>query len=152
MFRITEDPSSGSLLPCLPKNCKNGSIVSVDMDKVCVMAAYSDQLCVCVVDCIGSQALYKAPCWSEICWGTFKYFIILILSTNYILSISWIIKCLIVVDARCKNEDSEDSLYILIFSISCPRATLMNKFVPAVTRFDLRDFGLLSQCSWRLLS
>jgi len=40
MFRITEDPSSGSLVQCLAKNDKNGSIVSVDMDKV--MAAYSD--------------------------------------------------------------------------------------------------------------
>jgi hypothetical protein len=61
MFRITEDPSSGNLVQCLPKNYKNGSIVSVDMDKVDVMAAYSDPLCVCVVHCIGSQALYKAP-------------------------------------------------------------------------------------------
>jgi len=28
------------------------------------------------------------------CWGTFKYFIILIVSTYYILCISWILKCL----------------------------------------------------------
>jgi len=33
MFRITEDPSSGSLVECLAKNYKNDSIVSVDMDK-----------------------------------------------------------------------------------------------------------------------
>ena len=33
MFRITENPSSGSLVQCLAKNYKNGSIVSVDMDK-----------------------------------------------------------------------------------------------------------------------
>ena len=54
MFRITEDPSSGSLVRCLAKNCKNGSIVSVDMDWVGVMAAYSDLLyvCVCVVHCL----------------------------------------------------------------------------------------------------
>jgi len=45
MFRITEDPSSGRLLQCLAKNYKNGSIVSVDMDKVGVMAAYCDPLC-----------------------------------------------------------------------------------------------------------
>ena len=32
MFRITEDPSSGSLLQCLAKNYNNDSIVSVDMD------------------------------------------------------------------------------------------------------------------------
>jgi len=41
MFRITEDPSSGSLVQCLAKNYKNDCIVSVDMDKVGVMAAYS---------------------------------------------------------------------------------------------------------------
>jgi len=41
MFRITEDPSPGSLVQCLAKNCKN-SIVSVNMDTVGVMAAYSD--------------------------------------------------------------------------------------------------------------
>ena len=52
MFRITEDPSSESLVQCLAKNYKNGSIVSVDMDKVGVMAAYSDQLCVCVCVCV----------------------------------------------------------------------------------------------------
>ena len=28
MFRITEDPSSGSLVQCLDKNYKNDSIVS----------------------------------------------------------------------------------------------------------------------------
>ena len=32
MFRVTEDPSSGSLVQCLAKNYKNDSIVSVDMD------------------------------------------------------------------------------------------------------------------------
>jgi len=40
MFRITEDPSSGSLVQCLAKNYKNNSIVSVDMDKVGVMSSY----------------------------------------------------------------------------------------------------------------
>jgi len=48
MFRITEDTSSGSLAQCLDKNYTNGSIVSVDMDKVGVMAVYSDPLCMCV--------------------------------------------------------------------------------------------------------
>jgi len=41
MFRVTEDPSSGSLLQYLAKNYKNGSIVSVDMDVVSVPAAYA---------------------------------------------------------------------------------------------------------------
>ena len=54
MFRITEDPSSGRLVQCLAKNYKNDSIESVDMDKVDVMAAHCDRLCVCVVHCIGS--------------------------------------------------------------------------------------------------
>ena len=58
MFRITEDPSSGSLIQCLAKNYKNDSIVSVDMDVVGVMAAYSDPLCVCVVHCIGRHSLH----------------------------------------------------------------------------------------------
>jgi len=44
MFRITVDPSSGSLVQCLAKNYKNVSVVSVDMDKVGVMAAYSDRV------------------------------------------------------------------------------------------------------------
>ena len=83
MFRITEDPSSGSLVQCLAKNYKNDSIVSVDMDMVGVMAAHCDPLCVCLVHCTGicchntdlvhvnghdriilvifSQTLYKAP-------------------------------------------------------------------------------------------
>ena len=56
MFRITEDPSSGSLVQCLTKNCKNDSNVSVDMDKVGVLTAYADPLCMraraCVVHCI----------------------------------------------------------------------------------------------------
>jgi len=47
MFRITEDPSSGILVLCLIKNYKNDSIVSVDIDRVGVVAAYSDPLCVC---------------------------------------------------------------------------------------------------------
>jgi len=77
MFRNTEDTSSGSFAQCLAKNYKNGYIVSVDMDVVGVMAAYSDPLC-------------------TTCWSTFKYFIILILFTYCILCISWIITCLVI--------------------------------------------------------
>ena len=55
MFRITEDPSSASLLQCLAKNNKNDSIVSVDMDKFGVMTAYSDPLCLCVVHFIHGE-------------------------------------------------------------------------------------------------
>jgi len=52
MFRITRDPSSESLVQCLAKNYKNDCIVSVDMGKVGVMAAYYDLSCVCVVHCL----------------------------------------------------------------------------------------------------
>ena len=52
MFRITEAPPSGGLAQCLAKNYKIDSIVSVDLDKIAVMAAYSDPLCVCLVLCI----------------------------------------------------------------------------------------------------
>ena len=48
--------------PCtvLGQNGKNGSIPSVDMDVVGVMAAYCNPLCVCVVHCIGR------PSYSEL--------------------------------------------------------------------------------------
>ena len=46
MFRITRDPSSGSSIQCLAK-MTNGSIVSVDMDVVGVMAAYLPVMGVC---------------------------------------------------------------------------------------------------------
>jgi len=62
MFRITEDPSSGSLVQCLAKNCKNDSIVSVDMDKVGIMAANSDPLCVCVVHRIDPLCVCVVHC------------------------------------------------------------------------------------------
>jgi len=48
MFRITEDPISWSLVQCLATNYKNDSIVSVDMDKVGVMATYCNPICVFV--------------------------------------------------------------------------------------------------------
>ena len=38
--------------------------------------------------------LMMDPLWSGTCWSSFKYFIILIISTYYILCIIWIIKCL----------------------------------------------------------
>ena len=58
MFRITEDPSSGGLIQCLAKNYKTDSIVSVDIDKVSVMAAYSDPLCV-YMKALHQEALYS---------------------------------------------------------------------------------------------
>jgi hypothetical protein len=55
MFRITEDPSSGSLAQCLTKNYKNDSIVPFDTELVHVNG--HDR----IVIVIFSQALYKAP-------------------------------------------------------------------------------------------
>jgi len=45
--------------------------------------------------CVYMKALMMDPLWPKTCWSTFKYFIIFIISTYYILCISWIIKCLI---------------------------------------------------------
>jgi len=72
MFRITDDPSSVSLVQCLAKNYKIDYIVSVDMDKVGVMATCSVTIC-ChntdlvhvnghdrIIFVIFNQALYKA--------------------------------------------------------------------------------------------
>jgi hypothetical protein len=61
MFRITEYPSSGSLVHCLAKNYKSDSNVSVNMDKVGVMAAYSGPLCVCVCSSLYRKALECLP-------------------------------------------------------------------------------------------
>jgi len=55
VFRITGDPSAGRLVQCLAKNYKNDSIVSFGMDKVGVITAYSEPLCVCVVHCLHIQ-------------------------------------------------------------------------------------------------
>ena len=63
MFRITDDPSSGSLVQCLDKNYKSDSIVSVVMDRVGVMAAYCDRsVCVCVC----SSLYMSASIYSEL--------------------------------------------------------------------------------------
>jgi len=73
MFRITEDPSSESLVQCLVKNYKNDSIVFVDMDKVGDMAAYCDPLCVCLVHCIYFFVSFTIP---PILWRLTTYFIL----------------------------------------------------------------------------
>ena len=43
----------------MAKNYKNDSIVSVDMDMVGVMAAYSDPLCVCVCVFVCVYTVYE---------------------------------------------------------------------------------------------
>jgi len=75
MFQITEDPSPGILVQCLAKNYKNGSVVSIGMDKVGVMTApvvrelhtvhvnAHDR----IILVIFSQALYKVPWWWILC-------------------------------------------------------------------------------------
>jgi len=73
MFRITQDPLSGSLVQCLAKNCKNDSIVSVDMDKVGVMAANSDPLCVGVVH--GICLHIQNACFDFLCNFRLKHFL-----------------------------------------------------------------------------
>ena len=78
MFRITEDPSSGSLVQCLAKSYRNDSIVSADMDKVhsyTVNYTHAKRVTICchntdlvhvnahdrIILVIFSQALYKTP-------------------------------------------------------------------------------------------
>jgi len=79
MSRITDDPSSRSLVQCLVKNYKNGSIVSVDMDKAVpsytVNCTHAQRVRIgchntdldhvngrdIIILVIFSQALYKAP-------------------------------------------------------------------------------------------
>ena len=53
------------------------------------------------------------PLWYETCRRTFKYFIILIVTTNYILCISWITQCLKVADVRCKHEDFQTQSFFI---------------------------------------
>jgi len=69
MFRITEDPSSESLVQCSTKNYKNDFIMSVDMDVVGVMAAYSESLCMCVVHCIGRHIQIYFPVLDDFKWS-----------------------------------------------------------------------------------
>jgi len=52
MFRIIEDQSSGNLVQSLAKNYKNDSIVSVDMDRVGIIAVYCDPLCARACVCV----------------------------------------------------------------------------------------------------
>ena len=75
------------------------------------------------------------PLWSETCWSTFKYFIILIVSMCYILCITWIVKCLIINYVRYKHEDYYRILLFLCqrgwkssnltLLIGCPYSQLM---------------------------
>ena len=65
MFLFTDNPSSGKFEQCLVKNYKNDSIVSVGMDKVGFIAAYSDQLCVCVVQC--TDTVCVVHCIDRVC-------------------------------------------------------------------------------------
>jgi len=60
----------------LAKNYKNDSIVSVDMDKVGVMAAYSDPLCKCIVHCIGRHCLTEFQVGHVVYHVTYKLYIV----------------------------------------------------------------------------
>jgi len=64
--------------------------------------------------CTVLGSLIMDPLWSETCWSTFKNFIILIVSTYYILCISWTVKCLVIIDARCKHEYSKQQVFLPI--------------------------------------
>jgi len=93
MFQVTEDPSSGNLVQCLDKNYKNDSIVSVDMDKVGVNGIILRPVVLVFSSKYRKALPYGMLGRSRELPSTFKYFIILIVPTYYILCISWIIKC-----------------------------------------------------------
>ena len=67
MFRITRDPSSGRSIQCLVRNYRNGSIVSVDMDVVGVMAAYLPVVCVCVLHSLERHCVCTAQSREALC-------------------------------------------------------------------------------------
>ena len=48
--------------------------------------------------------------WSETCWTTFKYFFNFNCIYILCICISWLIKYLIIIDARCKHEDNKSYL------------------------------------------
>ena len=87
-FRITEDPSSGSFVQCLAKIIKMAIFI--------ILAKH----CTKLTDDGSSVIRNMSEHFQNI-------FIILIVSTNYKLVNSWIIKCLNVTDAWCKHEDRE---------------------------------------------
>ena len=55
------------------------------------------------------------PLWSKTFWSTFKYFIILFVSTYCILCISWIIKCLIQQDCLLKSYWFTGTVFLISF-------------------------------------
>ena len=95
MFRITEAPTSGSLVQYLEKITR--MVLSCPLTLTwSVLWQHIVTRCVCVVHCIRSAlldnelhavkgSLMMDPLWSETYWSTFKYFIILIVSTFYII-------------------------------------------------------------------
>ena len=66
MFRITRDLSSGISIQCLT-NYSNGSIVSVDMDVVDVMAAYLLVVRVCTAQCREALCVYCTVLRGTVC-------------------------------------------------------------------------------------
>jgi len=97
--------------------------------------------------------------WSEICWSTFKYFIILIVSTCYILCISWIIKCLIqfltfigmcIANILAEYNQQDATFHNLFISVRCstcfrrffrPSSGAQNKYLTLYVQFWAADDG-----------
>ena len=62
MSRMTTDPSLGRFIQCLAKINSNGSIVSVDMDVVGVMAAYLPVVRACTARTREEFECLSSPC------------------------------------------------------------------------------------------
>ena len=87
--------------------------------------------------------------WSETCWSTFKYFIILVVSIYYILCISWmIIKCLMYqtneqfVFWRVRKTAKSDCKLGICLSVSTWLSVCMNQLV-----FHWTDFHKIRHLS-----
>ena len=66
------------------------------------------------------------PLWCETCWSTFKFFIILIVPTYYILCISWIRKCLINVSSFTVNSFLHQSTNMVISQSNAVQTAFMH--------------------------
>jgi len=100
------------------------------------------------------------PLWSETCWSAFKYFIILIVSTNNILCLSWIKKvfnyhwCTVQTWRKSHYYFSVyfcNRIFSFLFVALCLLASLTDLFVCLTHRIAILKTSLtiLSTVFWR---
>ena len=108
------------------------------------------------------------PLWSETRWSSFKYFIILTVSTYYVLCTGWIIKCLslmhgasIKIAVSCperkivhwnKAQHSHNSWHVKMYHYDKPLQLSETKWNEPVTDFRVRSTESLRSAKWSLVS